>query len=73
MINLGKAVPFIGAAINAITNIISTAKMGHKLVTKLDEEFENNQQRKVDILKGKILGIYNIIEQLEHLIEIHGN
>ena len=73
LINLGKAVPFIGAAINAITNIISTAKMGHKLVTKLDEEFENNQQRKVDILKGKILGIYNIIEQLEHLIEIHGN
>ena len=45
--------------------------MGHKLVTKLDEEFENNRQRQVDVIKGKILGIYNIIDQLKYLIGIH--
>ena len=64
LINLGKAVPFIGAGISAIMNIFSTAKIGYKLVTNLDEEFENNKQRKVDILRGKVLGIYNIIDQL---------
>ena len=69
LINLGKAVPFIGAGLSAIMNTVSTAKIGHKLVTKLDEEFEKNKQRKVDILKGKVLGIYNIIEQLENLIK----
>jgi len=71
LINLGKAVPFIGAGISAIMNTFSTAKIGHKLVTKLDEEFENNRQRKVDILRGKVLGIYNIIDQLKYLISIH--
>ena len=54
-------------------NTFSTAKIGHKLVTKFDEEFENNRQRKVDILRGKVLGIYNIIDQLRYLIQIHGN
>ena len=73
LINLGKAVPFIGAGISAIMNTFSTAKIGHKLVTKLDEEFENNRQRKVDILRGKVLGIYNIIEQIKYLIKIHSN
>ena len=73
LINLGKAVPFIGAGISAIMNTFSTAKIGHKLVTKLDEEFENNRQRKVDILRGKVLGIYNIIEQLRYLIQIHND
>ena len=73
LINLGKAVPFVGAGISAIMNTFSTAKIGHKLVTKLDEEFENNRQRKVDILRGKVLGIYNIIEQIQYLIKIHSN
>ena len=49
-------------------NTFSTDKIGHKLVTELEEEFENNRQRKVDILRGKVLGIYNIIEQLRNLI-----
>ena len=71
--NLGKAVPFIGTGISAIINTFSTAKIGHKLVTKLDEEFENNRQRKVDFLRGKVLGIYNIIDQLRYLIQIYGN
>ena len=73
LINLGRAVPFIGAGISAIMNTFSTAKIGHKLVAKLDEEFENNRQRKVDILRGKVLGIYNIIEQIKYLIKIHSN
>ena len=72
-VNLGKAVPLIGAAISAIVNTASTAVMGHKLVTKLDEEFENNRQRQVDVIKGKILGIYNIIDQLKFLIENNKN
>ena len=70
LVNLGKAVPFIGAGISAFMNTFSTAKIGHKLVTKLDKEFENNRQRKVDILRGRVLGIYNIIEQLRSLIQI---
>ena len=73
MINLGKALPFIGAGISAIMNTFSTDKIGHKLVTELEEEFENNRQRKVDILRGKVLGIYNIIDQIRYLIQIHGN
>ena len=35
-------------------------------------EYEN-RQRKVDILRGKVLGIYNIIEQIQYLIKIHSN
>ena len=63
LVNLGKAVPFIGAGISAIMNTYSTAKIGTKLVNKLDKEFDNNRQRKVDIIKGKVYGLYNIIEQ----------
>ena len=72
-VNLGKAIPFIGVGINAFINTFATAKIGHKLVTKLDEEFEYNKQRKVDIIKGKVLGIYNIIDQLKYLIQLNNN
>ena len=67
LINLGKAVPFIGAGISAIMNTFSTAKIGHKLVKKLDEEFENNKERHVEMLKGKIYGLLNVIEQLKNI------
>ena len=73
LINLGKAVPFIGAAISGVMNTISTAKIGNRLVKKFDEDFENNKQRKVDVLKGRIMGIYNIIEQLKYLIDKNKN
>ena len=69
IVNFGKAVPFIGAAISAFMNTYATATIGNRLVKKFDEEFENNKQRKVNVLKGRILGIYNIIEQLKYLIE----
>ena len=61
--------PFIGAAISGVMNTISTAKIGNRLVKKFDEDFENNKQRKVDALKGRIMGIYNIIDQLKYLID----
>ena len=73
LINLGKAVPFIGAALSAVMNTYSTAKLGKRLVNKLDEEFENNQQRQVDLIKGRIYGLYNIIEQLKAMIKDEKN
>ena len=68
LVNLGKAVPIIGAGISGIMNTFSTAKIGIKLVNKLDEEFDNNRQRKVDIIKGKVYGLYNIIDQLKIML-----
>ena len=67
LVNLGKAVPFIGAGISAIINTFSTAKIGHKLIKKLDEDFETNQERQVELLKGKIYGLLNVIEQLKNI------
>ena len=67
LINLGKAVPFIGAGISAIMNTFSTAKVGARLVDYLDKEFENNQQKQVNLLKGKVKGLYNILEQLNNI------
>ena len=61
--------PFIGAAISGVMNTYATASIGNKLVKKFDEEFETNKQRKVDVLKGRIMGIYNIIDQIKDLIE----
>ncbi len=60
LVNLGKYVPFIGVVINAIMNTYSTAKIGHKLISKFDSDFENNKQRKVDMLKGRIYSLLNI-------------
>ena len=69
LINLGKAVPFIGAAVSAVMNTYSTAKMGKKMVDKFNQEFDDNQQRKVDLLKGRIYGLLNIIEQIKSIIQ----
>ena len=73
LINLGKAVPFIGAALSAVINTYSTAALGKRLVNKLDEEFENNQQRLVDLIKGRIYGLFNIIEQMKAIIQDEKN
>ena len=67
--NFLEFLPFVSTFVNTY----STAKIGQKLVTKLDEEFENSKQRMVDILKGKVLGIDNIIDQLNNLIKINKN
>ena len=74
LINLGKAVPFIGAALSAVMNTYSTAALGKRLVDKLDKDFDNNQQRQVDIIKGRIYGLYNIIKQMKAIIqEVNNN
>lgn len=67
LINLGKAMPFIGAGISAFMNTFSTGKIGYKLVKKLDEEFENNQERQVNMLKGKCYCLLNVIEQMKNI------
>ena len=69
LINLGKAVPFIGAALSAVMNTYSTAALGKRLVDKFDEDFDNNKQRQVDLIKGIIYGLYNIIEQMNDIIK----
>jgi ribosomal protein L37AE/L43A len=73
LINLGKAVPFIGAALSATMNTFSTAKLGKKMVDKFNKEFDDNQQRKVDLIKGRIYGLFNIIEQMKSIIEDEDN
>ena len=69
LINLGKAVPFIGVVLSAAMNTYSTAKLGKRLVDKFDEEFDDNQQRQVDLIKGIIYGIENVIEQMKLIIK----
>ena len=69
LINLGKAVPFIGAVLSAAMNTYSTLKLGKRLVDKFDEEFDDNQQRQVDLIKGIIYGIENVIEQMKLIIK----
>ena len=69
LINLGKAVPFIGAVLSAAMNTYSTAKLGKRLVDKFDEEFDDNQQRQIDLIKGIIYGIENVIEQMKLIIK----
>ena len=73
IVNLGKAVPFVGALISGIMNTYSTAALGNRLVNKFDEEFDNNQQRKVDLLKGRIYGLLNIIQQMNYIINDENN
>ena len=64
LINLGKAVPFIGAGISAFMNTFSTAKLGKKLIDKFNGEFYYNKQRQVNLLRGRIRALVNIIEQM---------
>lgn len=67
LVNLGKYIPFIGAGISAVINTFSTGKIAYKLINKFDKEFELNQQRQVDIIKGKVYAFFNIIEQLRSI------
>ena len=73
LINLGKAVPFIGAALSAVMNTFSIAKLGKKLVDKFNDEFDNNQQRQVDLLKGRIKALLHVIEQMNYIINDENN
>ena len=73
LINLGKAVPFIGAAISAVMNTYSTAKLGKRLVDKFNDEFDKNQQRQVDLLKGRVNALLHIIEQMKSIINDEKN
>ena len=67
-IYLGKSIPFIGAGISAIMNTFSCAKLGYKLVNYCDDDFENNKERKVRMLRGRVLALENIIEQIRIII-----
>ena len=49
--------------------LYSTAALGKRLVDKFDEEFDNNKQRQVDLIKGIIYGIENVIEQMKLIIK----
>jgi hypothetical protein len=69
LINLGKAVPFIGAGIIGVINTYSTSKLGKRLIAKFDEDFDKNQQRQVDLVKSRIYGLYHIIEQMKKIID----
>lgn len=68
LINLGKAVPFISTGISAGINTYSTIKIGYKLITQFDKDFEENQQNKVNMLKGKIYALLNICCQIYHIM-----
>ena len=61
---LGKAIPFIGAGISCAMNTFSTSKLGYKLVNFCVNDFENNQMRKVNMLKGRVLALENVIQQI---------
>ena len=63
-IYLGKAIPFIGAGISCLINTISTGKLGYKLINYCVRDFENNNMRKVNMLKGRVLALENVIQQL---------
>ena len=73
LINLGKTVPFIGAGLCAVMNTYSTAIMGKRIIDKFNEEFDSNQKRKVDLLKGRINGLINIIEQMKFIMKEEEN
>ena len=73
LINLGKAVPFIGAGISAIMNTYQTAKLGAKLVEKFNGEFYYNKQRQVNLLRGRVKSLLNIIEQMNLIIQDEAN
>ena len=68
LINLGKAVPFISTGISAGINTYSTIKIGYNLINQFDKEFEENQQNKVNMLKGKLYALSNICEQLYNIM-----
>jgi hypothetical protein len=44
--------------------IFSTAKLGKKLIDKFNGEFYYNKQRQVNLLRGRIRALHNIMEQM---------
>ena len=68
MVNLGKAIHFIGAGISGIINTISTSKLGYNIINHFDNRLKNPENR-VRLIKGKILGLQNIIYQVEKIIQ----
>ena len=68
LVNLGKAIPFIGAGVSGIINTISTSKLGYNLINYFDNKL-NSPENRVILLKGKILGLKNIISQVEKIIK----
>ena len=45
-------------------NTFSTGKLGYKLVNFCVNDFENNKMRKVNMLKGRVLALENVIQQI---------
>ena len=70
--NLGKAVPFIGAAISGVINTYSTALTGHRMIQYLEKMYEYDEKR-VQLIKARILVVKNIIEQVDKIIEEQEN
>ena len=73
LVNLGKAVPFIGAVFSGIINTYNTASTGHRMINYLEKNCLTNKQKRVNILKSKILAVQNISEQIDKIIEEQGN
>lgn len=69
--NFGRAIPFIGAGINATINYLTTYNIGKNLVQKFDEEFDdnfkNNKIKQINSLKEKLKALFDIIDQLNNI------
>ena len=69
--NFGRAIPFIGAGINATINYLTTYNIGKNLVQKFDEEFDdnfkNNKKKQINSLKEKLKALFDIIDQLNNI------
>ena len=64
----GKAVPFIGVGINGIINLYSTIKIGKNLINYLDNEMAD-PERRIEMIKGRVLTLENICAQIDKIIE----
>ena len=69
LVNLGKAVPFIGVGVFAILYTYHTGVLGSNLISNFDNQFENNRQRNVDILRGRALSFQNALSQIQSIID----
>ena len=72
LVNLGKAIPFIGAGISGIINTFSTSKLGYKVISYFDNKL-NSPENRVILIRGKILALQNIISQVEKIIQQNEN
>jgi hypothetical protein len=45
LVNLGKAIPFIGAGISGIINTISTSKLGYNIFIHFDNKLKSPENR----------------------------